>query len=219
MPHTGCRCWERRGGPPAGAGGHGRTVWGALEVEGDWLSVEPQVSLGRISAALQHSKEQSRSRGQRRDHQLAGPGAGGSGSVSLVRVCVADAGLPGTPRCCSRATEIWVEGTGGRGGEKRLGPRREEHPAATSRPPRRHHWATCPASTWPVHRFKPSDPTERQGLCVRVFSLGCHQDMGGRGAGRSACWVLPGVSLGLEGRAGLWVMLLHVPVVQAPAHL
>ena len=41
-PLAGCRRWERQSGPPAGAQGCGWTAWGALEAEGDWLSVEPR---------------------------------------------------------------------------------------------------------------------------------------------------------------------------------
>ena len=163
-------------------------------------------SLGRTPAAPQRPKGHSRSQGQCQDCQPAGLGAGGSGSTSLVWVCVSDTGLPGTPPCGSRATEIWVKGTGQRGEENQLGACGEGDPAATPRPPCRHHWATCSVSTCPLGPFIDSHPatrTEWQGLCVCVFSLGCHQDVGGRGAGRSVCRVLPGVSLGLEGRAGL----------------
>ena len=67
-------------------------------------------SLGRTPAAPQRPKGHSRSQGQCQDCQPAGLGAGGSGSTSLVWVCVSDTGLPGTPPCGSRATEIWVKG-------------------------------------------------------------------------------------------------------------
>lgn len=61
------------------------------------------------------------------------------------------------------------------------------HPADTTG-----HTFCVHMSVRPVGRFTPAPQTERQGLCICVFWLGCRQDVGGRGAGCSVRRLLPG---------------------------